>query len=303
MSDFFKHFPLITHNKTVATDITRRIKVLEKLNESPYLYQPYTVKTNETPEDVAYYYYGEASLSWLVLLANNIINVDAQWPKTVEKFESYVAHKYVNQYKDWLYETSPYKFDEVRELMQELFNFLASRSRFEERLTFEQVQAGASRDIPEAYRGYWDYISTSAESDINADGLINNNDSEQLADQEIWTGEFKRFLLEIYEVPDLIRTVTDYTRDPDIQHNIVYYEGQFEGEQPTIKWNNETWYKNSYAEEGAIDWGYATPLGANWSIVRIWDYEDAINESQRAIRLVDLQYVDQVKRELRGMYV
>ena len=303
MSDFFKHFPKITHNGIRATDITRRVKILEKLGKSPFLYQPYTIKMNETPEDIAFYYYGEASMSWLVLLANNIINPDAQWPKTTEKLESYITNKYMSQYKDWLYLTSPEKFDAVRDLMQQIFDFYAARSPAEPVLSFAELQAGSQTEIPDSYEGYWVYLNTGAGSDINADNQINTKDALALQTQKKWTGEFKRFLLEIYEVPDAIRAVTEYTRNPNITHNIVYYEGAFDGEQPTVKWNNETWYNNSYAIEGAIDWGYSAPLGADWSIVRIWEYEDMTNESQRAIRLVDLQYLDQVKRELRGMYV
>lgn len=303
MSDFFKHFPVLKHNGKVVTDITRRVKVLEKLGESPFLYQPYTIKMNETPEDIAYYYYGDIGMSWLVLLANNIINPDAQWPKSIEKFETYVANKYLQKYKEFLYATKPSRFQKVRDLMQEMFDFRADRSRFDNPLPFAELQAGSAKTIPDSYEDYWNYISTSAASDINADGLINNVDSQQLLDTETWEGEFKRYLLELYEVPDMIRTVTDFTRDPTINDNVVYYEGQFDGEQPKIRWNNETWYNNSYAEEGAIEFGYSQPLGADWSVVRIWDYEDAINENQRSIRLVDAQYLQQVKRELRGMYV
>jgi len=302
MSSFFTHFPKVIHNNTVSADISRRVKILEKLKGSPYLYQPYTVKSNETPEEIAFYYYDDASLSWLVLLANNIIDVGAQWPKTTEQFENYITNKYLVQYKSWLYDTYPNKFSVERKLMLDLFEFFVGRPRFAEVPPFTEVQEGAAQDIPNKYEKFWDYITTASNSDINDNGIINNTDFQDLQSQKIWTGEFRNFLIEFYDVEDPVRSVTDYTRDVDITDNILYYEGVFEGEQPSIKWNNETWYKNSYAEEGAIDWGFATPLGAKWSIVRIWDYEDSLNESQRAIRLIDSRYIDQVKREMRGLY-
>ena len=50
----------------------------------------------EKPEDIAFKYYGDATLHWVILLVNDVVDRFHQWPMTVPQFEKFVADKYTN---------------------------------------------------------------------------------------------------------------------------------------------------------------------------------------------------------------
>lgn len=94
MSKYFQHFPYILYNNEVVTDITRRSSVLKKLEGNPYLFLPYTIKEGDTIETIADDYYGDPGLSWLIVMANNIIDPIADFFKDYQTFNEFVIQKY-----------------------------------------------------------------------------------------------------------------------------------------------------------------------------------------------------------------
>ena len=94
MSNYFSKFPTITYNKVDVKDITRRSVFLSQNLSNPYVFLPYTIKENEKPEDIAYYYYGSVDYTWLVLLSNNIIDPYYEWPLDENDFNNYLIQKY-----------------------------------------------------------------------------------------------------------------------------------------------------------------------------------------------------------------
>jgi len=54
----------------------------------------YDVKYGERPEDIAFKYYDDAELHWVVLLTNNITDRYYEWPMTQPDFEDYLTDKY-----------------------------------------------------------------------------------------------------------------------------------------------------------------------------------------------------------------
>ena len=97
MSKYFQHFPYILYNDEVVTDITRRSSVLKKLEGNPYLFLPYTVTEGDTIETIADDYYGDPGLSWLIVMANNIIDPIADFFKDYQTFNEFVIQKYSKQ--------------------------------------------------------------------------------------------------------------------------------------------------------------------------------------------------------------
>lgn len=97
MSRYFRYFPRFSYDSQVATNITKRVRVQERLLSDPYLFLPYTIKNDESPEEVAYFYYGDASMSWIILVANDILDPYEQWPMSQDKFYKYLIAKYATQ--------------------------------------------------------------------------------------------------------------------------------------------------------------------------------------------------------------
>ena len=99
---YFRKFPRVLYDakgngyQTLMTDITRRVKFLDSSLLNYVSFDYYDVRDNETPEGIAYSYYGDANMHWMVILANNIVDYYTDWPMSVNQFEQYVHSKYDN---------------------------------------------------------------------------------------------------------------------------------------------------------------------------------------------------------------
>lgn len=94
MPKYFRYFPEITYKGRQVKDITRRVRFLEQVQTDPRVFLPYTVKEGETADEIAYHYYGSANYTWLVFIANNIIDPYYDWPMTQAKLDAFVSDKY-----------------------------------------------------------------------------------------------------------------------------------------------------------------------------------------------------------------
>lgn len=78
-------------------NLFKRVKVREDLfNELSY-FTKYKVIDDERPDQVAYKIYGTQNYDWIVLLSNNILNVQSEWPLSNESFNKYMFNKYESE--------------------------------------------------------------------------------------------------------------------------------------------------------------------------------------------------------------
>ena len=99
---YFSKFPKLNYdikgdNKLeLFTHILKRVKLHTVAKTNTQLFDYYQVNQGEKPEDIAFKYYGDATLHWVILLVNDIVDRFHQWPMTVPQFEKFVADKYTN---------------------------------------------------------------------------------------------------------------------------------------------------------------------------------------------------------------
>jgi hypothetical protein len=91
---YFENFPEVVYDGKLVKDITRRNRFVRGLQNNPLLYMPYTVEEGERPEDIANFYYGSVDYSWLVYMANNIIDPYHEWPLNTQEFNDMLIEKY-----------------------------------------------------------------------------------------------------------------------------------------------------------------------------------------------------------------
>jgi hypothetical protein len=95
--NYFKFFPTVTYNGKSVVNITRRTAIQQQLYSSPISFLSYSIKDGEKPEDIALYYYDDMGKTWLVFMANNIIDPVSQWPLSNSDFEKMIIKKYTEQ--------------------------------------------------------------------------------------------------------------------------------------------------------------------------------------------------------------
>ena len=103
-NNYFEQFPLIKYGNVSVKDLSKRARFIEVARNNPYVFLPYTIKDNEKPEDIAYYYYGSTDYTWLVYMANNIIDPYTDWPLSEENFNNYLIQKYAAKSRKTGYE-------------------------------------------------------------------------------------------------------------------------------------------------------------------------------------------------------
>jgi hypothetical protein len=96
MAKYFENFPIITYEGKQVRDITRRNQFVRNVSTNPLLYLPYTISEGERAEDIANFYYGSVDYSWLVYMANNIMDPYHEWPLSEAEFKDFLIDKYGN---------------------------------------------------------------------------------------------------------------------------------------------------------------------------------------------------------------
>ena len=97
---YFSRFPLFAYdmkndnNYKLLPDILRRVKLRATVKSGAMLFDKYDVKENEKPEDVAYKWFGDAELHWVILMTNDITDRYYGWPMNQVQFAEYLTDKY-----------------------------------------------------------------------------------------------------------------------------------------------------------------------------------------------------------------
>ena len=75
-------------------NIFKGVRLREDILQDLTVFEKYQIIGNDRPDNVAYNFYGDSTLDWLVLKCNNIINIQSEWPMTQEDFDRYLINKY-----------------------------------------------------------------------------------------------------------------------------------------------------------------------------------------------------------------
>ena len=97
---YFRPYPTISYRipgKSVSipvTDISRRFSVANFIQNAKVTFDEYYIRDGERPDTIAYDYYSDYTLDWLILLVNEIHDQYFEWPRSYEQFNDYIKQKY-----------------------------------------------------------------------------------------------------------------------------------------------------------------------------------------------------------------
>ena len=78
-------------------NLFKRVKVPEDIFGDVTNFTKYQILGDERPDQVAFKIYGDQYLDWLILLSNNVLNLEHEWPLTEQSFYNYLLSKYTDE--------------------------------------------------------------------------------------------------------------------------------------------------------------------------------------------------------------
>ena len=104
MSDYFKQVPDFDYvsrlpdakisDYITVKNLFKKGKLADDIFQDLTVFTKYEIEGDDRPDNVAYKIYDDSDLDWVVLLSNNIINIQSEWPLSQRDFDRYLIDKY-----------------------------------------------------------------------------------------------------------------------------------------------------------------------------------------------------------------
>ena len=75
-------------------NIFKKGKLRDDIFQDLSFFEKYKIIGDERPDNVAFKIYDNPTLDWVVLLSNNIVNIQSEWPLTQSSFDTHLLSKY-----------------------------------------------------------------------------------------------------------------------------------------------------------------------------------------------------------------
>ena len=104
MSNYFKKIPDFEYvsllpdarisDYITVKNLFKRGKLRDDIFQDLTFFTKYKVIGDDRPDNIAYKLYNDPSLDWVILLSNNIINIQTEWPMQQSELDRYLLEKY-----------------------------------------------------------------------------------------------------------------------------------------------------------------------------------------------------------------
>jgi hypothetical protein len=95
-------------------NLFKRAKLREDIFGDLNFFEKYSIIGDERPDNVAFKYYNDDTLDWVVLISNNILNIQSEWPMTQRTFDKVMLEKY-DSYENLYSGIREYETEEIRD--------------------------------------------------------------------------------------------------------------------------------------------------------------------------------------------
>ena len=124
MSNYFRQLPDLNYvsrlpNAKISDyvkvkNLFKKGKLREDIFQNISFFTKYKIRGDDRPDNVAFDFYGDSSLDWLVLTCNNVINIQTEWPLQQPDFDRYMLEKY-DTYDNLFNGVHHYETEEVKD--------------------------------------------------------------------------------------------------------------------------------------------------------------------------------------------
>lgn len=183
-------------------NLFKRGKLRDDIFGDLTFFTKYQIIGDERPDNVAYKRYDDETLDWVVLLSNNILNIQTEWPMTQQAYYDFLIMKYGSEEK--LNETHHHETIEVKNSSNEII-----------------VRAGLT--VKSDYSvDYYDFLTGTQVTATNITTAITNKDYEN----KIQDAKRNIFLLK----PEYLNVIMN-----DMKDLLKYKKGGTQYVSPTLK--------------------------------------------------------------------
>ena len=78
----------------VVKNLFKKGKIRDDIFQELAFFEKYKIVGNDRPDNVAFEVYRDSNLDWVILLANNILNIQSEWPLLQDDFDRHLVNKY-----------------------------------------------------------------------------------------------------------------------------------------------------------------------------------------------------------------
>ena len=104
MSNYFRQVPEFEYVSRLpganigdyirVKNLFKKGKIREDIFQNLSFFEKYKIIGNDRPDNVAFEIYEDSKLDWVVLLSNNILNIQTEWPLPQTDFDAFLLNKY-----------------------------------------------------------------------------------------------------------------------------------------------------------------------------------------------------------------
>jgi hypothetical protein len=104
MSNYFRQVPEFEYISRLpganigdyirVKNLFKKGKIREDIFQNLAFFEKYKIVGDDRPDNVAFEVYEDSKLDWIVLLSNNVLNVQSEWPLPQTDFDRFVLDKY-----------------------------------------------------------------------------------------------------------------------------------------------------------------------------------------------------------------
>ena len=283
MYNLFTKFPIVYYNDNPVVNILAKVKFNELAKKTKAIYYPYTIVEGERPDIIAANYYDDPRYSWVIYMANDIIDPLYDWPLTSEELDKFIVQKYqsLTQAKEKVLFWRVNWYEDETILTPAGYNALPSYAkkyftpRFgstESIVAYERSPLELMVDTNKLQR----LTVTSSAGFVVGENIIQRTSGITTASAAI-KGISNTTTIDIFNINGV------FANTQGSVGNIVKQFGTTNTALSSIT-------------------TLATPIPANeavyWTYVSAYDYENEVNEQKRHIKLIDKSYIDQIEKEL-----
>lgn len=319
MANYFKKYPKILYNGRVVTDLIARTVIKQKYSDKLSVYYPYDLQDGDTPEIIAYKYYGDAEKHWLVLLANETMDPFFDFSLPYTEFENYITSKYAqhsNSLSIWdngtwqgIWDSGvSYSANDIVCFGNTAYNCVNSHTSIDFSNDFTSSYWTTIYD-GNFWKSDWENNTYYAEQDVarhNSTLYVclqnhtsNTNNSVTISNADYW---------KTYSNPIEFTKVT-VNLDPPGYRAVISTTDISSGDETVnrVFIDKKAFFDNYLDDTFSYPDITLIPQGEDPDViytqtkekVHIYDYEMELNESKRQIKLIRAEYAGQLEKELK----